>query len=277
MDGRGDRVEVRWRRVGAVAGYLLLGAVGTAIAALVLLPLTQAVQRGIYGALYLHLGPSGATQTAILAHFLAVGVVAIAAPTIIGSYHSDRLAHGRALAAVLATMAGIVVAFLLVSLAGLAAFLTAVAALVVIAIGVPLLLRVGYGVRSGGLVAFVGGTPVLVLLLLLAGFGLGWGWGYDMTAEAVSNGAGPPTADFDDVPAVRDDLFAPGNCETGADDRRVCHLSLRGYEHELQAARFMARHGVRCPYQNAPVEPPGSFVADHDGTDYRVTCEPHGD
>lgn len=79
---------------------------------------------------------------------------------------------------------------------------------------------------------------------------------------------GSSSADFDDVPQIRDDLFA-GDCSTGPDGRQVCRLSLRGYEHEARAARFMARHCVRCPYQNARTDPSDSSVATDDDPYYR--------
>ncbi|MFB6295018.1 MAG: hypothetical protein ABEI97_04615 [Candidatus Nanohaloarchaea archaeon] len=99
-----------------------------------------------------------------------------------------------------------------------------------------------------------------------------------MTAQEIPTSAvnGSATASFNDVPQVRDDLFA-GDCSTGTNDRQVCRLYLRGYEHEAKAARFMARHGVRCPYQNAQTGRSDSFIATYNGSYYRVTCSPHGD
>lgn len=263
------------RRVAKAVAYGLLGAVGTGVLALALLYLTQPVQAMIYDAVYLWIGPSEAIETAILTHFLAAAIVAISVPTLVGDYLSDRLANGRALGAGIAAMVALLGAFLAAALAGLAAFLTALAAFA----GVPTALRYRFGVRSGGLPAFVGGIPVLVLLLLLAGFGLGWGWGYVVTAREVPAGAANGTATtFDDAPALERDLFAPGNCETDAEGRQVCRLSLRGYEHEAAAARFLARQGVRCPYQNArSSDRSGAFVARHDGSFFRITCSPHGD
>lgn len=97
------------------------------------------------------------------------------------------------------------------------------------------------------------------------------------------------TADvtFADAPRLREDLLAPsgddatGYCQENAQGRRTCRLSLRGYDHEAAAARFLADHGVRCPYRNAP---PGqetagnqSFVAADGETYYRVTCQAYGD
>ena len=88
----------------------------------------------IYELFYLQVGPSEATETAILTYFIVGGIV---------------------------------------GLAGLAAFLTALLVLAIGLVGVPLALRFRCGVRSGGVPAFVGGIPVIVPLLLVAGFGLG--------------------------------------------------------------------------------------------------------
>lgn len=275
-----NRSGITLERAARTAGYLLLGALSTAAVALASLYASRPVQTLVYDLVYLRVGPSEATEAAILTHVLAVGAVAISVPLVLGDYLSDRLAHRRAVAAAVAATAGLVSLFLLVALGGFAAFLTALGALVAAALGVPLLLRYRYGVGSGAIPAFVGGLPVLALLLLLAGFGLGWGWGYVVTAQEVPapsvGGSDAPT--FDDVPAVRDDLFASANCEVDPDDRRVCRLSLRGYEYETEAVRFLARHGVRCPYQNAPAaERAEDFLARHEGTYYRVSCEAHGD
>jgi hypothetical protein len=137
----------------------------------------------------------------------------------------------------------------------------------------------GYLVRYGFVVPFAGGAPVVVLLLLLAGFGLGWGWGYVVTAREVPAAAVNETpVDFEDAPAVEHDLFDAENCETDAEGRRVCHLLLRGYERERVAARLLARHGVKCPYQSARSSArSGALVAEHGGSYFRVTCSPHGD
>lgn len=266
------------KRIGTVAAYLVLGVVGTAAVALGLLYTLQPIQRVVYDAFYLQVGPSEATETAILTHFLVAGGTAISAVLLAGDYLSDRLNNRAAVAKAITVLLGLIVVFLLVALLELAAFLTAILVLTVAVLVVPLLLRYRYGMRSGGIPAFVGGIPVLLVLLLVTGFGLGWGWGYIMTAEEAPSSAvdGTASADFDDVPQIRDDLFA-GDCSTGTDDRRVCRLYLRGYEHEARAARFMARHGVRCPYQNTQTGRSDSFIATHNGSYYRVTCSPHGD
>lgn len=268
------------RLIGRAPAFLLLGVIGTGGVALVLLNVTQPVQEMIYHTVYLQVGPSEATETAILTHFIGVGVAAISVPMLVGDYLSDRLAHRVAFTKGVAAMLGLLLVFLVVALAGLAAFLTAIIVLAGSFVAVPLLLRYRYGVRSGGIHAFVGGIPVLILFLLAVGFGPGWGWGYVMTAQEVpaSSVNGTAAADFDDVPAVRDDLFVSGDCETDTEGRRVCRLYLHGYEHERAAAQFMARHAVRCPYQNAQTAGgSNTFLARHDGQYYRVTCSPHGD
>lgn len=84
------------------------------------------------------------------------------------------------------------------------------------------------------------------------------------------------TASLDDIPEVRDELFA-GDCETTTEDRQVCRMYLRGSDYEATAARFMAQNGVRCPYQNTYSSKGDAFIAEHDGTYYRITCSPHGD
>lgn len=273
-----DLSEPAFKRIGTIAAYLLLGVIGTAVIALGLLYTLQPIQQVVYDVFYSQVGPSEATETAILTHFLIAGFTAIGAVLLAGDYLSDQLAHRTAVAKAITVLLGLVVVFLLVALLELAAFLTAILVLAAAVVALPLLLRYRYGVQSGGVPAFAGGIPVLILLLLLAGFGLGWGWGYTMTAQEVpaSTVNESTAADFDDVPQLRDDLFA-SDCTTGADGRRVCRLSLRGYEHETQAARFMARHGVRCPYQNAQSWQADSFIATYNGSYYRVTCSPHGD
>lgn len=265
-------------RIGTTVGYLVLGVVGTAAVALSVLYTLQPVQPVIYESFYLRVGPSEATETAILAHFVVAGVVALGVVMLAGDVLSDRLRHRPALAKGIGVMVLLLVAFLVASLAGLAAFLTALLVVALTVLAVPVLLRYRYGVRSGGVTAFVGGVPVVVVLLLLAGFGLGWGWGYVMTAREVPAATvnESAAADFDAAPQIRDDLFA-ADCSTNPDDRRVCHLYLRGYEHEKRAARFMAHHGVRCPYQNTRSGRSDSFVARTNGSYYRVTCTPHGD
>lgn len=192
-DGTRDALK----RAVRAAAYLLLGVVVTGGVALVLLNLTQPVQQVVYDLFYLRVGPSEATETAILAHFLLAGLAAISVAMLAGDYLSDRLAHRTAFGTGITVLLGML---LVVALAGLAAFLTALIVLAAASLAIPLLLRYRYGVRSGGIPAFVGGVPVLVLLLLLAGFGIGWGWGYVVTAEEVPLSAVNGTAvTFDEV------------------------------------------------------------------------------
>lgn len=265
------------KRAGTTLGYGVLGVVVTAAVALAVLNLSTPIQASVYDLFYLQVGPSEATETAILTHFLLSGVVALGTAMLAGEYLSDRGDNLRALGIGLVALLALVIAFLVVAVAGLAAFLTVVLVLAIGFIGIPLVLRYHVGIRSGAVPAFVGGIPVIILLLLLAGFGLGWGWGYTMTAQEVpASTVNGPVADFDDVPEVRDELFA-GDCETTTEDRQVCRMYLRGSDHEMAAAQFMAHHGVRCPYQNTYSGEEDAFVAEHDGTYYRVTCSPHGD
>jgi len=260
------------------AAYALLGLVGTAAVVLVVLLAAQPLQPLVYDLFYLQVGPSEATETAILAHFFVAAIVGLAVPTLLADYVSDRWANRRQIGLGLGAMVGLLAVFLLVALAGLAAFLTAILALGVGLVGVPLALRFRYGVRSGALPAFVGGVPVVVFFLLLAGFGIGWGWGYVVTAEEVPESTvSGPVADFADAPEVGTDLLVRGDCETTTDDRRRCHLFLRGYDHEVPAVRFMARHGVRCPYQNDGSGYAEAFIAEYGDRYYRLTCSPHGD
>lgn len=274
----GGGSTVTLRRVGRVAAYGAGGFVGTAIVALLLLNLTQPLQRVVYDAVYLQLGPSEATTTAILSHFLVAAVAALAVPLVVGDYLSDRLANRRVLAGAVAGLAGALLAFLAVALAGLGGFLSAIVVLGVVLVGIPVILRVRYGIRSGGLTAFVGGVPVVLLLLVAAAFGIGWGWGYVVTAEEVSTDSVNDTVvTFEDAPVFERDLFAAGHCEVDPDGQEVCRLSLRGYDGERAAARVMARHGVRCPYQNGPADSGGAFFAQHGNSTFRITCSPHGD
>jgi len=267
------------RRIGTTAGYTLVGVAVSVVVALGTLYATQPLQQVVYDLFYLRVGPSEATETAILAHFLTASLVALTAALVVGEYLSDRGRNHVALGKAVIGMVGLLVLFFCLGLLGLAASLTALLVLAVALVGVPVALRFHYQVRSGGVPAFLGGAPVVVFLLLLAGIGVGWGWGYVMTAtEVPESSVDGPVANVSDAPAVEADLFDADNCETNATGRRECLLSLRGYDHERQAVRFMARHGVRCPHQGA-VSPNAtdSFVARSDGTYYRIRCSPHGD
>lgn len=267
------------RQAGVTFGYVVLGMLLTVATALAALYLTQPMQSVVYDLFYLRVGPSEATETAILVHFLTAGLAGLGVSLTVGDFLGDGTSNRAPLGKAVAGLAALVVVFLALAAVGLAAFLTAILVLSLGFVGVPLALRYRYGVESGGVPAFLGGVPVVVLLLLLAGFGIGWGWGYVMTAREMPDAAVDGTVtDFEDAPEVRADLFDADNCETTSDGRRECLLSLRGYEHERRAARFMAQHGVQCPYQNSPS--PGrseSFLAQVDGTYYRISCSPHGD
>lgn len=265
-------------RAGTVVVYVVLGAAVTAGAALPLLYLIQPMQRVIYGLLYLQVGPGEATEAAILLHFLVASSVALALSLVAGDALSTGLENRTAIGAGVAGLAVLLVVFLVLSLFELAAFLTAVVVVGLGLVGIPVLLWFRFGVRSGGLQAFVGGVPVVVLLLLLAGFGLGWGWGYVMTAEKVpASSVDGAAASFDEEPEVARDLLEEGDCDAPDSARQTCFLELRGYEHELAAVRFMARHGVRCPYEGRGVDERSTFVARYEDSYYRVGCAPHGD
>lgn len=264
--------------MGKAAAFLVLGVILTGGVALVLLNLTEPVQAVVYDAVYLRVGPSEATETAILTHFLVSGLGAISVSMLLGDYLSDRLAHRAAFAKSIGVVLVLFLGFLVAVLTGVAAFLTVLMVLAAVFVAAPLLLHYRFDVRSGGVLAFVGGIPVLILLLFLAGFGLGWGWGYVVTAQEVpASTVDGPAVTFEDAPELRNDLFVSGDCETDPESSRVCHLQLRGYEHETAAARFLARNGVRCPYQNTYTGEADAFVAEYDGSFYRVTCSPHGD
>ncbi|WP_197425551.1 hypothetical protein, partial [Halobacterium sp. CBA1126] len=130
-------------------------------------------------------------------------------------------------------------------------------------------------VSRGATVTFAGSLPVLALLLVLLGVGLGWGGGYEVVAEPTDAGADRPAADLSDAPEVRADLFA------APDEDGVYRLGLRDYDRERQAARALDDRGVRCPFVNTPsnpvYDPDASFVAEHDGQYYRVSCVAYGD
>lgn len=268
--------EITPRRVGLVVGYGLLGLVGTVVSAMVLLNLLDPIQSPFYHGVYRQLGPSGATQFAILSHFVVSGAIAALLPALAAEYLSDRGENRRAFAVAVGAVALLVVLFLAIGAAGLESMPFGLAWVLAVAVGVPAFLYFGLDVRSGGVPALVGTGPALVLLLLLAGFGLGWGWGYVVVAEEVPDGSDEGVT-FDDAPELREDLFAASGCEEDADGDRRCELQLRGYEHERPAAAFLDRHGVRCPFGNAPSGPSGSLVAEHDGTHFEVSCVAHGD
>jgi hypothetical protein len=265
-----------WRVATALA-YALLGGMLTATVGVLVLNVTTELQTVVYDLFYLRVGPGEASETAILVHFLAAAVAALSIAMVVGDLLSDRGANLREVGLAVTALVALLALFLGVALAGLAAFLTALAVLTAGLIGIPLTLHFYFGVESASVPAFVGGVPVVILLLVLAGFGLGWGWGYVMTASEVPHSTVKgPVADFDTVPQVRDDLLVDGDCQV-RDGLRECRLQLRGYEHALPAVRFMDAHGIRCPAQSAADGRSGKFYAEYDGSLYEVTCSPHGD
>lgn len=266
------------RRVAITAGYVLLGTVLTAALGLAALFVLNGIQPILYDALYLTLGPSGATGFAIFGHFALAGAIAVTLAGLAGHTLSDRTEHLQEVGTALAAVFGLLVLFVAASLAGVAFLGGVLLWVVAIAVVVPAVLWFYFDLRTGALPAFLGGVPVIVLLLLLAGVGAGWGWGYVVTAQEVpaSDVGDEPVTTLDDAPEVRDDLFADRNCETSADGLQRCRLQLRGYIREEAAAQSLARHGIRCPY-GGTVRDSGSFVARHDDRRYRVTCQAHGD
>lgn len=273
--GRGRRTLVR---IAVAVGTVVLGLLVTAGVALALLYATRWIQPAIYGAVYWRLGPSDATATASLAHVLVVSAAAVGVAGLAGDALDTRLTNGRAYAtAGVAATVGVGAAWLLAAVVGLAALPVAFVLLAVGLAAVPIALHVA-DVRSGGTLAIAGGAPVALALLLVAGVGLGWGWGYVAVAQEVPASAANATeaTDFAAAPGFAADLLDPANCEVDAAGRRVCRLELRGSPHEVSAARFMARHGVRCPYQGRPGES-ASFLARAQDRYYRVTCAAHGD
>ncbi|MDY6817364.1 MAG: hypothetical protein SVG88_01790 [Halobacteriales archaeon] len=275
-------------RIARIVGTFLAGAVGTIVFTLVFLWLAQPLQHPIYDGLYLLVGPWTATTTATILSFTLSSLLAISVPTLAVIY---RRGHADALQplviGLLAVLGAASVVFLIAAVLGVISLLTAVIVASLFIATVPFVLR-HLDLWPDGAVVFSGGVPVLILSLLLLGFGLGWGGGYDIVATEIPATAvdGNAGADFATVPALRDALLASndGNdfayCETDG-GQRTCRLSLRGYDQEAKAARFLDRHGVRCPFLNAPGAADSgnnqSFVAEHNGTYYRVSCIAYGD
>jgi type II secretory pathway component PulL len=105
-----------------ILGYGVLGTVLTAATALATLYMAQPIQPVIYDLFYLQVGPSEATETAILTHFLIAGVAGLTLTMLPGDYLSDRGTNRRTLAWVVAALLGLFLVFLVVALAGLAAW-----------------------------------------------------------------------------------------------------------------------------------------------------------
>lgn len=272
-----DRLDVSLHGALSFVGYALVGALGTTAVALVLVNVLQPLQPVVYDAFYRRLGPWSATTAATILHFATVGVLAAGVPVLAVELHTGTRARPVAVGLLVVTTA--LVAVLLGSAAlDVLGFLTVVLAYgVLVVLAFVGLTRVDASTRSTA--AFAGSTPVLAFLLLLLAVGLGWGGGYDIVAEPVPEPDAGTAADFDDAPALRADLFAGQACDPSDDG--VCRLSLRGYEHEAAAGRFLAANGVRCPFVNAPAsnryDRDASFVAEHDGEYYRVSCDAYGD
>lgn len=258
-------------------GYAVLGATLTGVVALVVLNATLSVQTAIYEVFYLRVGPADATVTAILGQFLLAIVCGLIVAMTVASWLNTRRENLPVVGRATIGLATLLLVYLLIILLRVPAQLAVLTVLGIGLLGVPLLLRYRYGIRSGSVPAVIGSIPVILVLLLLAGIGAGWGWGYVMTAEEVPSAeVEGPVADFDTVPAVRDDLLGAGDCEE-VDGHQRCRLQLRGYDHDVTAVRFMDRSGIRCPAQTASGGTSASFFAEHDGTYYRVTCSSHGD
>jgi hypothetical protein len=272
-----DIPDVSLTDAATVGAYLLFGVVGTIIAALAAINALQSVQPVVYDAFYLQLGPWSATTAATTVHFGFAGVLAIGVPVVVA-----ELVGGDRVRLVGAGLLAVTVALLLVLLGAAAldahGFLTVVLAYALLVVGALAGLR-HFGASTGASATFVGGVPVLALLLVLLAFGLGWGGGYDVVAEPVpASSVDEPATTFEDAPDVREDLFSEAACDP---EDGVCRLPLRGYEHEAQAARALDRQGVRCPLVNAPAsdrwDRDASFVAEHDGQHYRISCQAYGD
>lgn len=265
------------RLVAVTVGYVLLGAVVTGAVALVVLNVTLHLQTEIYHVFYLRVGPGDATVAAILGQFLFASFTGVVVAMAVAEWLNDSEQKWRGVGGgAMALLSLLAISGVLVFL-GLPIELTVLGVLAVGFLGILVLLRYRYGIRSGSVPAVLGSIPVVMLILLLAGFGIGWGWGYVMVAEEVPQASvDGPVADFDAVPTVRDDLLLRGDC-VERDGRTRCRLQLRGYAHAETAVQWMDSHGVRCPAQSASGGDSGAFYAKHDGTTYRVSCTPHGD
>jgi hypothetical protein len=270
-------LDVSGSDVLAVLGYVALGFAGTAITVIGVVYLLRPLQPVVYDAFYLLLGPWTATEAAVIFHLAVAGVPAIGLPTLVaellGGQHPRTVTVG-----VFALLVALVAVFVVTALLGLLSFLTVLVAYVLL-VAAALAGLVTSDAATGSRLAFGGGVPVLALLLVLLAFGLGWGGGYDVVAEPLpGHDASDDVPDFEDAPAVAEDLFDQQHCDPGDGG---CRLPLRGYEHERRAARFLDANGVRCPFVNAPTTPvydrDASFVAEYDGDYYRISCQAYGD
>jgi hypothetical protein len=265
-------------KVPRIAGYLGMGLLLTVLGALLTLYVAVPIQGIVYDLLYLQSGPSDATITAILIHFLLAASIGLTCSYLVGAYLSEGLSDGRDVAVVAVGMGAVVLATLGLGLVGLAALPVALGLLAVAIVGIPLAIRYGLEIRSAGVTTFAGGVPVVVFLLVLAGFGVGWGWGYVVRAEQVpASSVTGDVASFEGAAEFEDDLFAPAACTTDGEGDRTCLLELREYPHESSVVRLLADNGLRCPYQGRTASATGSFIARHDGHYYRISCAAHGD
>jgi len=254
------------RRTTAV--YLLAGAVGTGVAAAALAPVVPWLQRAAYGSFYSSLGPWRATEAAVLLAGAVVGLLSVGVPTtLVASLRGSRDSVPPILAGLGALFGVSVFLLVFVALLGLFDPPVAMAALVVAvaALG-PGLYHLGTDRRT--VAAFAGGVPVFALLLVL--LATTPGGGYALVAEETGD-TNDRVADFEAVPEVSDDLF--GSASREGDDPATYRLSLREYDHGSSAARFLDANGVRCPYLDADAGGESDpFLAEHDGTTYRVRC-----
>lgn len=275
-----DASDLTLREVAVAVGYGVLGFVATAavaIGATFGLQELLGLQRRVYHATYGWIGPSEASEFGIIVHFVLAGALAIVAAALLGEYLSDRGDNARAFGVAIGALAVLIGLLVVVSLGVEPSVLFAFVWIVAVALVVPVVLRFGYGVRSGGVPAFVGGVPFLVLLMLLAAFGLGWGGGHVVTAREVpAESVDGEVASLDGAPEFRADLFDRDDCETTVEGDRRCRLVLRGYDHEVAAVRALDRLGVRCPHRTE-VQGSGSVVVRHDRSYYRLTCDSFGD
>lgn len=270
-----DRSVVRLVLV--TLGYAVLGTIVTGGVALVSLNVSLPLQTTIYDIFYLRVGPGEATVIAILGQFLFASLVGVIVSMVIAEWLDETGQHWRGIRIGAMCLLALPVVFGGLVFLGLPAELSVLGVLTVGFLGLLLLLRFRYGVRTGSVPAVLGAIPVVILFLLLAGFGIGWGWGYVMIAEGVPESqVSGPVADFDAVPTVRADLLGSGDC-AGVDSGQRCRIQLREYPHAVAAVRFMDRHGIRCPAQRSGGGTSDAFYAEHDGAYYRVSCTPHGD
>ena len=274
--GHGLRID-GLRSVSHIAAALLLGAAGTGAFFWVVGRFAHGLRAALLDALYGTVGPTAAWQLSTTVWFTAVGSVAVAVPPLLLAMASAREDRGRVLELVGGFAGLTILAVVLFAGAGYLGVLE----FSLVAVGLLLLLAGHYVVlRSRGgspeaVVVFVGGLTLLLPLVFLFGSAFAAGGSYHVVATAVPTDSveRENVARFDDVPAVRDALFSRDACDAYGDRERVCRLPLDGSRSAERAVAFLAENGVRCvvPAHARPRGP--SFVAEHDGTRYRVTCE----